>query len=182
MQIQIIGAGGVALDILSCFSDEVTFSGIWDDQQPSAWITQKIPYLGHTDNIVQSPNTQFIIAIANPLVRKKIFEKNKHLTFKTLIHSSVKLYNPSTIQIEEGCILMPHVYITGYVLLAQNVFMHINSGVHHEVQIGAHSVLMPGSRITCACNIGLASKLQTNITISKHIKTSDYQTFNVSEL
>ena len=45
-EIQLIGGGGLAKDIIACFQEEITISGIWDDGLEPGSRFLGIPVLG----------------------------------------------------------------------------------------------------------------------------------------
>lgn len=177
--VHIIGGGGLAIDIISCFQNEVNFAGIWDDGMVKGTKLLDIEVLGSISEISSNDKDLFVIAIGNPAIREEIFERTfkNGLRYTTLIHSSSKLYSKETIQIGIGTILMPNTYCTAYCTINQNVMLHIESGIHHQAEIGSHSILMPGSRVTCAAKIGKSSKLFPNSIVAVPNHYNDYFEF-----
>lgn len=163
-EIQLVGGGGLAKDIISCFQQEVFISGIWDDGLPVGSTFFNIPVLGSIANLIPGYAIPLLIAVGNPIVRKNIFDKlaDKEITPETLIHSTARIFHPESVLLGKGCLLMPYSYITNSVSLGENCLLHIHAGLHHDVQLGAHAVLMPGARITCGFTSSECYLLDTN--------------------
>lgn len=152
MKVAIIGGGGLAKEIISCFHPYVSFEEVWDDALPEGDEFYSIPVKGSLKHIPENYSLPFVIGVGNPSTRRKIFEflKKKKYVLETLHHPQAIRYDSARIQIGEGSILMPGSYLTTDICLEENVLLHIGAGLHHDVRIKAHSVLMPGSRITCS--------------------------------
>lgn len=166
-KLNLIGAGGLALDIISCFRSEVNILGVWDDNLEVGSLFFDIPVIGKVSEIPFDSDVEFIISIGNPIIRKALFEKCAHLSFATLVHSTSARFALDTIKIGAGSILMPYSYVTGNVTIQDNVLLHIGAGLHHDVSIGAHSVIMPGAKITCSYKSPECFKLDTNAVLSQ---------------
>lgn len=166
-KIQLIGAGGLALDIISCFSNEINITGVWDDNLKIGSEVLSVPILGKTSEILHNNDVEFIISVGNPIARKMLYEKFKHLSFATLIHSTASLFDLKTINIGKGSILMPQSYITSNVFIHENVLLHIAAGLHHDVTIKNHSVIIPGAKITCSYISEECFRLNTNEVLSR---------------
>lgn len=167
-KIELVGGGGLAGDIIACFGKEVEIAGIWDDGLVPNTLFYQLPVLGPVEAIPARHSTPLVIAVGNPTTRKKIFDSLclRSVEWATLIHSSVQCFDPSTIQILEGVIIMPNSYLTHQIVVGCNTLVHIGVGLHHEVHLGAHNVLMPGSRITCAFQTEACFLLNTNQSIT----------------
>ena len=164
MKVALIGGGGLAREIISCFQSYVSFEEVWDDALNVGEEFYSMRVKGALENIPMHYPLPFVIAVGNPILRKKIFEciREKKGGFQTLLHPDAILYQPSRISIGEACILMPGSYLTTDICLEENILIHIGAGVHHDVHIKAHSVLMPGSRITCSFTTPFAFLLDTH--------------------
>lgn len=175
MEIQLIGAGGLAKDIVACFRAEVFISGIWDDALKRGEEFYGIPVLGKVKDIPKNYLTPVVIAVGHPPVRKKLYDflLNVDAHLATLIHSSVIQYDASTIRMGPGCILMPQVYLTSSIELEPNCLLHIQSALHHDVKLGSHSVLMPGAKITCVYSAPELFLLDTNQSVTYLTKTNE---------
>ena len=83
--IAIIGSGGHAKIIVDILNELNIYNiiGFYDDNIKSK--LYDLNYLGKIDNIDKSIDN-FIIAIGDNNIRKKIYEKNKDLLYPNIIH------------------------------------------------------------------------------------------------
>ncbi|MBL7764911.1 MAG: hypothetical protein JNJ58_02375 [Chitinophagaceae bacterium] len=178
-KVQIVGGGGLAKDVIACFKDTVHFTGIWDDQLPKGSLFNQIPVLGTLADLLASESDPIILAFGNPKLREVKFNElsNAGVNWATLIHPMAKLFSPEDIEVGQGCILMPYAYITTHVSVGLNCLLHIASGIHHDARLGNHSVMMPGSRITCGAILGKCSRLLTHASIREIDHFVDFQDF-----
>lgn len=166
----------MAKDILACFKDSVQFVGIWDDGLEEGTRFEGLSVLGKIDDIPVSLEHSLIMAIGNPGIREKVYNKllARGLQVESLIHASAQIFNPETVNLEPGLIMMPFSYITTQSSIGSNCLLHVGSGIHHDVVLGPHSVLMPGAKITCGAQLGKCIKLDTNVCISISKMYNDY--------
>jgi hypothetical protein len=161
--VHLVGGGGLAKDIIACFGKQIHFAGIWDDALQAGNDFQGIPILGTLNELIHSNQAECIIAVGQPLIRKKIFENlNGKVGWSTLIHPDARVYDSISVVIGQGSILFPQAYLTVGCKIGMNCVLHLQSGLHHDAQIGSHSILMPGAKITCAADLPECSKLLAN--------------------
>ncbi|MBK8684110.1 MAG: hypothetical protein IPN26_03505 [Bacteroidetes bacterium] len=161
--VHLVGGGGLAKDIIACFGKQIHFVGIWDDALQAGNDFQGIPILGTLNELKEVKQAECIIAVGQPLIRKKIFENlNGKVVWATLIHPDARVYDPTSVVIGQGSILFPQAYLTVGCKIGMNCVLHLQCGLHHDAQIGAHSILMPGAKITCAAHLPECSKLLAN--------------------
>lgn len=163
-QVELVGGGGLAKDIVACFQHDIDITGIWDDALKPGTLFHGLPVLGSINNLPKAYERPLLIAVGNPVTRKKIAEalKAKEVRLHTAVHSTAKIFNPATVQLAAGCILMPFSYLTDSITLDENCLLHLQSGLHHDVHLRAHSVLMPGAKITCSFQSPECYLLDTN--------------------
>lgn len=165
--VHLLGGGGLAKDIIACFGKQVRFAGIWDDALQAGKDFQGIPILGTLSGLIEAKHAACIIAVGQPLIRKKIFDSlNGKVIWSTLIHPDARVFDPQSVDIGQGSILFPQAYLTTGCKIGMNCVVHIQSGLHHDAQIGPHSILMPGAKITCAADLPECSKLLANEIVS----------------
>jgi len=97
------------------------------------------------------PDAKFILAVANPKIKKIIVEKNED-RWTTFIHPSAHVSRFATIG--KGCILTPQTIVTADAVIGDYVFLNTNATVGHDSIIGDYTTLYPNTEICGNCNIG----------------------------
>ncbi len=177
-EIIIVGSGGLGREILANFknsklSDQFKVIGFVDDGEQKGTIINKIEVLGDVDYLLNCNNISIVLAIGNPIIRKKIAEKigrNSSINFPNIIHPNVSIQDSEYFKIGKGCFISEGCIITTNVTLENFCFINIGCSLHHDTCIESYSVLMPGVRITGGATIGEASYISPNIALSKNIK------------
>jgi NDP-sugar pyrophosphorylase family protein len=171
--LHIIGSGGLGSDLVACFRDEIVIAGFWDDGAVKGSTTEDVSVLGNIDDLLNSRDVlNVVIAVGNTLLRKTIFDKIKksHHNFQTLIHSTAGIFNKSSVVLNEGVIIFPGAHLTTRINIGENCLIHIGCSLHHDVYLGAHSVMMPGSRITGNAIVGNEVFMKANTAVTNGMK------------
>lgn len=175
-QIFIIGAGGVGREILavlqhSSLKEEFEVSGFIDDAVESGTLINGIKVLGGIKYLLSKENTNVVIAIGNPKIRKAIIDKLsvKKINFPTIIHPKVSLHDSSRISIGKGTYITEGCIITTDVSIGDFCLLNVGVTINHDAIIGNNCVIMPGVRITCGINLGANSFVSANCVLSKAI-------------
>lgn len=190
----IYGTGGVGREVLACFVDickitnvdyKTKVNFVVDDIYYSESYIMGISVLKRSD--VQDIEGEVIVAIGDPVLRKKVVESLPSDTkYATLIHPKTIISEWVTIGegsiISAGCILTTqislgkHVYlnlnttighdciIEDYVTLSQGVNLSGNCVVENEVFIGSNTALRQKTRICKGTIIGMSSCVINSIT------------------
>ncbi len=106
-----------------------------------------------------------VIAIGNPLVKKRVFESinNTYISFPKIIHPSVS-YGPLSGSCE-GLIIGANSSITSNVSIGRQVAINLNCTIGHDCTIGDFCSIMPGVNISGDVNIGPGSYIGTGAKI-----------------
>jgi sugar O-acyltransferase (sialic acid O-acetyltransferase NeuD family) len=97
------------------------------------------------------PEAEFILAVADPKIKKIIVQKNED-RWATFIHSSCEV-SPFA-KIGKGCILTPQSIVVADAILGDFVFLNTNATVGHDSIVGNYTTLFPNTEICGNCNIG----------------------------
>ena len=167
--IVIVGAGGLGKEIACLIKDlpEFELVGFYDDGLPTGQtILGKFPVLGSTHDLIDIQE-EFAVAIAfgNPSTRKKVWEKlqvNSNLSFPILIHPQALLMNKERISLGQGTVIFPFSILTTDIELGDNCLVHTRASVHHDVNVGSHSVIMPGARLVMSEQFDEATFVESN--------------------
>lgn len=131
--IVIVGFGGLGREV-NWLARECgrTVLGFLDDNEPPG---KKGNYriLGGLDACSEYPNVEFIVAIGNPRVRKKVVEKlvSQGVTaFATLIHPSVKMNE--SVRVGRGAMICAGSIATVDIAIGEHVILNLNVTVGHD--------------------------------------------------
>jgi|SRR5688572_1120884 len=156
--IHIVGAGGFGRDFAACFKQELRIEGFWDDNMPVGSLIGGFSVHGSITELIQlSVPVSVIIAAGNPLIRKQLAEKilASHHQLTTVVHSSARLFDSSTIVLNPGCLIFPGVNMTTDISIGMNSVIHSLCSLHHDTHIGSNCMIMPGN--ICAGNVEIGN-------------------------
>ncbi len=162
--IAIIGAGGLGREIANLLKREHSFVGYYDDKK----IDQD--YLGTINLISENEYLNYVVAIGNPQIKKKVISNlsSKNLNYSTLI-SQHSVVNHSHLK-GEGIIICDGVVSTVDILIGSHVLINLNVTVGHDVTIGDYCSIMPGANISGKASIGEATLIGSGAVILQGIK------------
>ena len=167
--IVIVGAGGLGKEIACLIRDlpDYELIGFYDDGLPIGHtILGKHPVLGSTQGLIDTKEELAIaIAFGNPSTRKKVWEKlqvNPNLSFPILIHPQALLMNKERIALGQGTVIFPFSILTTDIEMGVNCLVHTRASVHHDVNVGSHSVIMPGARLVMSEQFDEATFVESN--------------------
>ena len=140
--------------------------------------------LGGLDSWPEYSNADFVVAIGNPRVRKKVVEEleNQGLTdFATLIHPSVRM--DESVEIGKGTVICAGSIATVDINIGNHVILNLNVTVGHDdiihdfvtvapmvalsgnvvleegVEVGTGAVIRQGITMTCGSMLGMGAVL-----------------------
>lgn len=152
-KIAIIGAGGLGQELKAMINNmtDFKFTGFYDDEKKKDDVIGNIADL---NSCHQSVNT--IMGIGSPEIKASIINRlnNHHISFPTVIHSSVYRGNIESIAIGPGSIITPGCSLTTDIIIGSHVLVNLNCTIGHDVSIGNFSSIMPGSNISGNVKIG----------------------------
>jgi sugar O-acyltransferase (sialic acid O-acetyltransferase NeuD family) len=190
MKLIIVGAGGMGREVFSWLSQVIDSKpgyqiiGFIDDNQKALDnYSYPVKIIGDIENYKPNQDEALVLAIMDPLVKKKIAHSLllKKAKFYTLIHPSVVL--GYKVKIGQGSIIFPYCVITNDILIEDFVFVNTNSTIGHDVIIGEFtsingkveitgnvvvgegcmfgvgSKVIPGKKIGCYAKIGAGSTI-----------------------
>ena len=179
IKIVIIGASGFGREVLwtlhncNIKSKKYHIIGFIDDNK-SLWgkFINEFPILGGLDwfSTKEAKNTQCVIAISNPKIRKKIADKleKQKVMFSTIIHPSV-IYSKS-VSIGKGTIIQAGSILTIDICIGNHVHINIDSTVGHDSILGNFVTINPGVHINGNTIIGNNTFVGTGTTMKHKIK------------
>jgi sugar O-acyltransferase (sialic acid O-acetyltransferase NeuD family) len=121
------------------------------------------------------PGAKFILAVAEPKIKRIIVEKNED-RWTNYIHPSVEL-SPFA-KIGKGCVFAPQSMIVGDCILGDFIFCNTNATVGHDSTVGDFTTMYPNTEVCGNCNIGtdcvfgIGSYVIPNINLPSYTKVS----------
>lgn len=154
--IVIIGAGGhakVVADIIlkrkEVLKEELNIIGFLDDNFDKIEYREifNIPILGSLDLIEEFKNKdyEYIIAIGNNLIRRKLAKKYSKLNYYTAIHPTAVIGN--MIIIEEGTVVMANVVINPCCKIGKHCILNTSCVIEHDNTIDNYVHISPNATL-----------------------------------
>jgi sugar O-acyltransferase (sialic acid O-acetyltransferase NeuD family) len=177
----IVGAGGFGKETLCCLIDanSATKKNIEDI---ACFMVDNLFYkesrLLGVDVIRRSefdPSLyNVIVAVGDPIVRKKIVESlPKETTYTTVIHPSAVL--SEWVEIGEGSIITAGAILTCDIKIGKHAQLNLHSTIGHDCKIGNYFTAAPAANINGSCTIGdcvyfgANSSLKEKITVCSNV-------------
>ncbi|MCF6359271.1 MAG: acetyltransferase [Cyclobacteriaceae bacterium] len=161
--IAIIGAGGLGREVANLLMRAHSFAGYYDDKEVEK------EYLGTLEAISESKYLTYLLALGNPLVKKKLIArlKSKNLQFINLISTNT-VVNQDQLK-GEGIIICDGVISTVDCQIGSHVLLNLNVTIGHDVVIGDYCSIMPGANISGNVSIGEATLIGSGAVILQGI-------------
>jgi|SRR5690625_542614 len=148
----IIGAGGLGVMTLDIILKQGNYTKrdivFIDDGKDENEHVYDIPVIGGIAiiNEMEFDRCDFIVAISNNQIRKKIVNNNKHLNYINAIHPDATISNLA--KLGQGNIILPNVTIDPEVIINNHVIINKNTSVGHTVVMQDYSQAAPGCQLT----------------------------------
>jgi sugar O-acyltransferase (sialic acid O-acetyltransferase NeuD family) len=178
--IAVYGAGGLGREVLALIKalPEWDAIGFFDDGIAMHTSVNEIPVLGSIQELITwKTELAIVLAIGNPLVKKKIGEQLSscsHLSFPVLIHPLALIMDRERVTLGEGAILTAGCVLTTDITIGKHVLINLNATVGHDCKVGDFCSLMPGTNLAGvvtieeASLIGSGANLLTGLVVGKH--------------
>jgi sugar O-acyltransferase (sialic acid O-acetyltransferase NeuD family) len=116
---------------------------------------------------------EFCIAIGEPEIRKKIFNKLVYsgLNLAIIIHPEVSI--PKSTLIGKGTIICKFVSITCDIVIGDNVYIHPMACIGHDAVIGNNAIISSFVDVAGNCNIGSCTFLAINVILKQNISIGE---------
>lgn len=154
MKYVIFGSGGLAKEVIGYLVEQhgdnhgivaVVSTQPFNNQKYNKFPVQSSLQPG------EYPDAKFILAVADPKIKKIIVEKNED-RWTNYIHPTVTLSPFATVG--KGCVLTPQVIVTADAKIGDFVFMNTNATVGHDSIIGSFTTIFPNAEICGDCIVG----------------------------
>lgn len=168
-QVIIVGASGhgkVVADIVQLSGDQVV--GFLDDNPnlPNSFVG--LPVLGRVDKFKKYTSCQFIIAIGNAAIRKRISEKMKNVQWYTAIHPSA-IISHVEVSIGEGTVVMANAVINAGTTIGKHCIINSSAVVEHDNQIGDFVHVSVGTKLAGNVHIGNSTWIGIGASVSNNL-------------
>lgn len=112
-------------------------------------------------------NTDFAIGIADPKIRRKIYESYPYLNYPNLVHSQASLGYVVCSEIEKskGIVIAAGARITNSTQFSDFVIVSFNSTIGHDCVLDCYVSIMPGANISGCVRLNTGAYIGTNVTI-----------------
>ncbi len=184
IEIVIIGSGGLASDITTCFDgitlktgEKIEIKGYvdYDYNVDKYWkrYNHKKPVLADIDSYIISGNEFFVVGIADIKFRKTVIDivKSRGGKFMNLVHPTAIV--ESNAIIGNGNLVFPNCFIGGNVIMGDFNLMTLQSIVGHDCRVGNNNslsttILCGHSKIGNDNFFGIRSTVVPHITLGSH--------------
>ncbi len=187
--IAIIGTGGLGrevLGIIKSINKESTtwnFIGFYDDNVSDKMING-YPILDNIDSLnSKEENLAIVIGIGNPIIKEKIRKKitNSYITFPTLIHPSVVIYD-ETVLLGRGVVIAANCVLTVNINIGDFTYINTSSVIAHDTEIGKYSMIMPTVSISAGGIIGDGVYIGNGVKIDYYVSIESNTTIKAGSV
>jgi|ERR1017187_259808 sugar O-acyltransferase (sialic acid O-acetyltransferase NeuD family) len=159
--------------------------GFFDDNLSTEDKVHSLPVIGNIDTLnAYSEPLNVIIAIGNPVIRKRIVSKIKNplISFPVLVHPSVQLAPYQNISIGEGSLIAAGNILTVDITIGRHVLLNIACTCGHDVVFGDFASIMPNCIIFGPSVIGEESFIATGAAILNRVELAPSSRIGVREV
>ena len=116
-----------------------------------------------------------VLAIGNPPVRKKVFEKitNRNITFPNILYPSIWYLDKNTFDLGIGNVICGGTTMSCDVKIGNFNLLNGFINIGHDVSIGDFNSIMPGVRISGEVSIGSENLIGVGSIILQQIKMGE---------
>ncbi len=169
----IIGANGHAKVIATIlFEEEKAISGVWDDNSLIETMCS-LPIMGNVAAFSQLKSDDFIIAIGNNTIRKKIAAKLIQ-TKALAIHPTSAVAKSATIGF--GSVLMANTSVNADAHIGQHVIINTNASVDHDCILGDFVHISPQVGLAGNVRVGEGTHIGIGAVVIQGIKIGKWVT------
>lgn len=166
--IVIIGASGFAKEV-AWLVEECGHQvlGYLDDNVEKGSTVYGYEVLGKVSDYMSYIDSEFLIGIGNPRIKKFIAHKMDGANFATMIDPSVKV--SKAVKIDAGAIICAGNIITTDIHIGKHCHLNLNCTVGHDSIIGDFSTIAPQAVISGNVTIGMGVEIGTGAAIRQGV-------------
>lgn len=165
----IIGASGhgkVVADIVEKSKDQIV--GFIDDNPELSGTFVGYPVLGKIEQYINYPETEFVVAIGNPVIRKNIVKKMNGVKWYTAIHPKAIISNIET-RVGEGTVVMANAVINAGAKIGNHCIINTASVVEHDNLVEDYVHISVGAKVAGTVHIGESTWVGIGAVISNNL-------------
>ncbi len=165
----IIGASGhgkVVADIIEKSEDLIL--GFLDDNPELSGTFVAYPVLGKVEQYINYPEAEFVVAIGNPVIRKKIVKKMNGVKWYTAIHPEAIISNIET-RVGEGTVIMANAVISAGAKIGNHCIINTASVVEHDNLVEDYVHISVGAKVAGTVHIGESTWVGIGAVISNNL-------------
>lgn len=158
--------GKIVTDIVQLAGDQVV--GFLDDNPnfPNSFVGLSV--LGSIDKFENYKSCQFIIAIGNAAIRKRISEKMKNVQWYTAIHPSA-IVSDVEVSIGEGTVVMANAVINAGTTIGKHCIVNSSAVVEYDNQIGDFVHVSVGAKLAGNVHVGNSTWIGIGASVSNNL-------------
>lgn len=168
-QVIIIGASGhgkVVADTVLQSGDHIY--GFLDDNLELGVSFIGFPVLGTVDCFGDYPDVEFVVAIGNAKIRKKIVEKLADVSWYTAIHPRA-IISPLDTFIGEGTVVMAEAVINAGAKIGNHCIINTGAVVEHDNKIEDFVHVSVGAKLAGTVHIGKGTWIGIGATVKNDV-------------
>lgn len=168
----IIGAGGhgkVVADIVQRSGDRVI--GFLDDNPDAGSILIGSPMLGSVDDY-KKYSAEFVIAIGNADIRRRISQKLSDVSWYTAIHPTAVI-SDIDVEIGTGTVVMANAVINPGTKIGKHCIINSGAIVEHDNRIDDFVHVSVGAKLGGTVKIGKGTWIGIGVSVSNNVNICD---------
>lgn len=184
-KICIYGASGFGREVLTCLLDSLSWNHdkivekvvfTDDDNKYANQDIMGVPVIKKAE--FDPLKYEVIVAISDPIIRKKIIDKlPPNTNFTKVIHPSVVM--SKWVEIGEGSIVTAGTILTTNIKIGKHAHLNLNTTIGHDCKIGNYFTSAPAANISGNCEIGDCVYFGTQSSVRQGIKICDKVTIGM---
>ncbi|HRN93585.1 MAG: hypothetical protein M9931_09445 [Chitinophagales bacterium] len=190
MKVTLIGASGLAKDLVGAFGYENYIRGVtlFDNvtEANEEILSNHYPIIRTKEALKKHFETVspfFIVAIASPAKRRKMAAEIKALGGINISYfCSQALISQFTEMSEQGVIIQLGCNVSSECVLEEGVFLNVRCMLGHGVKIGKYTTLSPDVKVLGNVSIGENCVIATGVTIMPNVKVGNNVKIGMNKL
>ncbi len=138
-------------------------AGFLDDALPAGAVVGSLTVLGRTDVTPARIPGARVIAVGEPLTRRRLADSIPGVSLETVVHPTA-VVSPAA-RIGAGAVIGPFAFVGPGACVGANVVLNTYASIGHDATAGDHAVLSPYATLNGGASLGAGGFLGTRATI-----------------